>query len=54
MRDSFVTIPGVGDNKINAAYAYGGAELVRQTLLENFGLNCQYYMKKSISNRLKK
>ena len=45
MRDSFVTIPGVGDNKINAAYAYGGAELVRQTLLENFGLNCQYYMK---------
>lgn len=45
MRDSFVTIPGVGENKINSAYAYGGAELVRQTLVENFGINCQYYMK---------
>lgn len=45
MRDSFVTIPGVGQNKINSAYAYGGAELVRQTLKENFGLDCQYYAK---------
>lgn len=45
MRDSFVTIPGVGQNKINSAYAYGGADLVRQTLLENFGINCQYYAK---------
>ncbi len=45
MRDSFVTIPGVGQNKINSAYAYGGADLVRQTLKENFGLDCQYYAK---------
>ena len=45
MRDSFVTIPGVGQNKINAAYAYGGADLVRQTIKENFGLDCQYYAK---------
>ncbi|MDU7056601.1 MAG: LCP family protein, partial [Enterococcus hirae] len=45
MRDSFVAIPGVGQNKINAAYAYGGADLVRQTIKENFGLDCQYYAK---------
>ncbi|MBO0431239.1 LCP family protein [Enterococcus sp. DIV0660C] len=45
MRDSFVNIPGVGQNKINSAYAYGGAELVRQTLAENFGIECQYYAK---------
>ncbi|WP_165006884.1 MULTISPECIES: LCP family protein [unclassified Enterococcus] len=45
MRDSFVTIPGVGQNKINSAYAYGGADLVRQTLSENFGIDCQYYAK---------
>ncbi|EOH89813.1 LCP family protein [Enterococcus villorum] len=45
MRDSFVTIPGVGQNKINSAYAYGGADLVRQTIKENFGIDCQYYAK---------
>lgn len=45
MRDTFVDIPGVGANKINAAYAYGGADLVRQTLAENFNLDCKYYAK---------
>ncbi|MBF8808027.1 MAG: LCP family protein [Enterococcus lacertideformus] len=45
MRDSFVTIPGVGENKINSAYAYGGADLVRQTIKENFGIDSQYYAK---------
>lgn len=45
MRDTFVEIPGVGSNKINAAYAYGGADLVRQTLAENFNLDCKYYAK---------
>ncbi len=43
MRDTLVTIPGVGDNKMNAAYAYGGAELVRTTLQQNFGLETKYY-----------
>ncbi|MDO5700859.1 MAG: LCP family protein [Bowdeniella nasicola] len=32
MRDSWVTIPGYGANKINAAYAYGGAPLLVKTL----------------------
>lgn len=43
MRDTLVSIPGVGDTKLNAAYAYGGADLVRQTLSQNFGIECQYY-----------
>lgn len=43
MRDTYVTIPGVGDNKINASYAYGGAELLRKTLKSNFGIDCKYY-----------
>ncbi|MCB5950636.1 LCP family protein [Enterococcus sp. BWT-B8] len=45
MRDTFVDIPGYETNKINAAYAYGGAELVRQTLAQNFGIDCKYYAK---------
>lgn len=45
MRDTLVDIPEVGENKINAAYAYGGAELVRETLVNNFNLNCKYYAK---------
>ncbi|MGI8434882.1 MAG: LCP family protein [Nocardioidaceae bacterium] len=31
-RDSFVDIPGHGQGKINAAYAYGGPELLVQTV----------------------
>lgn len=45
MRDTFVDIPGYDDNKINASYALGGAELVRQTLAENFNIQCNYYAK---------
>ncbi|WP_269923706.1 LCP family protein [Enterococcus innesii] len=45
MRDTLVTIPGYGENKINAAYAFGGADLVRETLAENFGLETNYYAK---------
>ncbi|QIL47010.1 LCP family protein [Vagococcus coleopterorum] len=43
MRDTYVNIPGYGYNKLNAAYAYGGPELVRQTLKENFNVDVQYY-----------
>lgn len=45
MRDTFVDIPGYDENKINAAYALGGADLVRQTLAENFNIQCRYYAK---------
>lgn len=45
MRDTFVDIPGYDANKINSAYALGGADLVRQTLAENFNIQCRYYAK---------
>ena len=34
-RDSYVDIPGHGKNKINAAYAFGGPELMVQTIERN-------------------
>ena len=39
MRDSYVTIEGHGDDKINHAYAFGGLQLAIKTLNENFDLN---------------
>ena len=45
LRDTVVDIPGHGSGKINAAYAYGGPELVMRTLNENFGLNILYYIR---------
>lgn len=38
MRDLYVKIPGIGGNKMNAAYQFGGMKLLRQTMLENFGV----------------
>ena len=38
MRDLYVTIPGYSSTRINAAYAYGGMELLDETLEENFGV----------------
>jgi LCP family protein required for cell wall assembly len=43
MRDSYVDIPGHGKQKINAAFAYGGPELVRKTIKENFDVDINYY-----------
>lgn len=38
MRDLYVNIPGHGGDKLNAAYAYGGMDLLSQTMKENFGV----------------
>ena len=43
-RDSYVTIPGHGYNKINAALAYGGANLLIQTVENVTGLKISHYM----------
>lgn len=43
MRDTLVNIPEVGYNKINAAYSYGGPELVRETIQQTFQVDVQYY-----------
>lgn len=44
LRDSKVSIDGHGENKINAAYAYGGAVLAVKTLNQNFNLDIKDYV----------
>ncbi|MGI6057562.1 MAG: LCP family protein [Bilifractor sp.] len=39
MRDMYVQIPGYQANKLNAAYALGGMELLDTTIEQNFGVN---------------
>ena len=41
MRDSYVTIDGHGNDKLNHAYAFGGPQLAIKTLNENFDLNIE-------------
>lgn len=43
MRDMYVDIPGRGKSRINTALAYGGPELLRKTIKENFDIDLQYY-----------
>lgn len=38
LRDLYVDIPGYESNRLNAAYAIGGMDLLRQTMEENFSL----------------
>lgn len=38
LRDLYVPIPGYGSNRINAAYTFGGMELLNRTLEENFDI----------------
>lgn len=38
MRDLYVQIPGYQDNRMNAAFAMGGPELLDETILHNFGV----------------
>lgn len=38
LRDLYVQIPGYQDNRLNAAYAFGGMELLDETLKINFGI----------------
>ena len=39
MRDTYVEIPGWGSNRLNAAYVFGGEELMNETFAYNFGVN---------------
>lgn len=42
-RDSYVDIPGYGTDKINAAFAEGGAPLLAQTVEQATGLRLDHY-----------
>ncbi|WP_187115234.1 LCP family protein [Clostridium paraputrificum] len=44
MRDTFVDIPGYGEQKINAALALGGPELLMKTIKENFNFTLDKYV----------
>lgn len=44
MRDSYVSIDGHGEDKLNHAYAFGGPQLAIKTLNQNFGLNIKDYI----------
>lgn len=43
MRDAYVQIPGYGGNRLNAAYSQGGAELLMDTIEENFHIKIDDY-----------
>jgi LCP family protein required for cell wall assembly len=43
-RDLYVNIPGRGLNRINAAVAYGGFPLLKETLATNFWIRPEYYV----------
>lgn len=38
LRDMYVEIPGEGGNRLNAAYSFGGAELLMETIERNFDI----------------
>lgn len=42
MRDCYVKIPGYKNNKLNAAFNFGGYELMDQTVEENFGIHIDH------------
>ncbi|GAB3257093.1 LCP family protein [Nocardioides dilutus] len=43
-RDSIVDIPGYGENKINAAYAFGGAPLLVETIESETDIRIDHYV----------
>jgi LCP family protein required for cell wall assembly len=43
LRDTHVDVPGHRESKINAAYSWGGANLLIQTIEQNFGIKIDDY-----------
>lgn len=44
MRDTWISMYGIGKNRINTACKFGGPELVMRTINENFGMNISDYV----------
>lgn len=44
MRDIIVAIPGRDPNRLNAAYVFGGPDLLFQTIEQNFGIHIDHYV----------
>ncbi|MDN6388014.1 MAG: LCP family protein, partial [Corynebacterium sp.] len=43
-RDSYVDVPGYGQDKINSAFSYGGPQLLQQTVEQATGMRMDHYM----------
>lgn len=50
LRDSYLSIPTVGMDKLNAAYSAGGVALTMQTLENNFRVSIKRYMSVNFQN----
>jgi LCP family protein required for cell wall assembly len=44
LRDIYLQIPGASNNRINAAFAYGGADLLMETIKNNFKIDIDRYV----------
>lgn len=44
LRDMYVEIPGHDDNRLNAAYSFGGAELLMETVEKNLNIDVNRYI----------
>ncbi len=44
LRDMYVEIPGHDSNRLNAAYSFGGPELLIETIRQNFGIEVNHYV----------
>lgn len=44
LRDMYVEIPGHDPNRLNAAYSFGGAELLMETIEQNFDIKINRYV----------
>lgn len=44
LRDMYVEIPGRDNNRLNAAYSFGGAELLMETVEKNFDISVNRYV----------
>lgn len=44
LRDMYVDIPGHDGNRLNAAYSFGGAELLMETIEQNLGITVNRYV----------
>lgn len=44
LRDCYVSIPGVGKNRLNAAFVFGGPNLLFKTFDENFDIHLNRYV----------
>ncbi len=50
MRDTYVAIPGYNDNRLNAAFAAGGPNLLMRTIEHNFDIKIDNYFTVSIAS----